>query len=175
MKKFIEFSLGFGFWIVFMLLCGAAESKEWRWVVVFLILFGLICWKVNEVVKNKEDKEKNNNNPKFLFFRETIPANFLENVMETILKYPEDLLGFVQDELEVTNVYFAGRTLCIDVKDIDCDNDDWKGVITISNGTCGWFNPDGYVEGVEVKREELTQIEEDMYKEICKKNNINFE
>lgn len=173
MEKFVKILVGFGFWISFMLLCSFAEANKWGWALFFLIVFAVVCYIGNEFSKENEiDEEKELN------FRDTIPAKFLENVMSLLIEETKNptmkVFVFNQEELDVRNVYFAGRTLCIDVEDIDSDNE-WEGVITITKDSCGWFDPYGYEEGERVSRSELTAIEKDMYIEFCKMNNIKIE
>lgn len=49
MKKFIKISLGLGFWISFMLICGAAESSKWEWTFIFLGILGCIIYIGNKM------------------------------------------------------------------------------------------------------------------------------
>lgn len=173
MKKFFEIFLAIALWVSFILMVGAAEVNSWGWVFLFLGIMGIIVLILNKFYSEEELEEFEKDE---IPFRETIPTNFIENLMKEILNTSNgscnDISGFRQDDFEVVRVYFAGRTLCIDVKSID---NKFTNIITISSaGTCGWFNFEYNNKGKKIVRDTLSPIEKDMYVEICKRNNINI-
>lgn len=120
---------------------------------------------------NLSDKNTNDTKEKTkVDFSETIPNGFISDVLKYIWnKVFEGVkeFDFTKQNLELVSVYFTGVTLCLDVKNI---NDNKIFVITISsNGSVGYFNPEGWCEGCYVEREKLSEKEFDIYKDIYKR------
>lgn len=120
---------------------------------------------------NLSDKSINNIKEKTkVDFSETIPNDFISDVLKYIWnKVFEGVkeFNFKKEKVELLNVYFTGATLCLDIKNINYNK---IFVITISsNGSVGYFDPEGWCKGYYVEREKLSEKEFDIYKDIYKR------
>lgn len=72
---------------------------------VFVILFAF-CYFDKQKIKRALKRE----------YREVLPKNFIYGLLESLVENPNMIFPVIRNGIYIERVYFAGATLCIDVK-----------------------------------------------------------